>query len=102
VLVGNPSATLTKTGDNQSAARGKTLTLTATFVPGSSGASAGNVTILFGTSAGTLSSRILRTNGSGQATVTLTLPSTPGKVTVTAQAPIPWGGYKATFTETAQ
>lgn len=102
VLVGNPAATLTKTGDNQSAAHGSQITLTATFVPGTSGASAGNVTLLFTTSAGTLSSRVVRTNASGQATVTLTLPSTPGKVTVTTKAPIPWGGQIATFTETAQ
>jgi len=102
VIVGNAAATLTKTGDNQSASRGKPLTLTATFVPGSSGASAGNVSILFTTSAGTLSSKVVRTGLSGQATVTLTLPSTPGKVTVTARAPIPWGGARAVFTETAQ
>jgi hypothetical protein len=102
LLVGNPAATLTKTGDNQSAPRGKTLTLTANFVPGSSGATPGNVTILFTASAGKLSSRIVRTGSSGAAEVTLTLPDTPGKVTVTAQEPIPWGGEKVTFTETAQ
>ena len=101
VLVGNPAATLTKTGDNQSAPRSKTVTLTANFVPGSSGISEGNVSILFTTSAGTLSSRMVRTNGSGEATVTLTLPSSPGKVTVTAQEPVPAGGEKVTFTVTS-
>jgi hypothetical protein len=102
ILVGNPAATLTKTGDAQTALPGKTVTLTATFVPGSSGATAGNVTILFTTSAGKLSSQVVRTNAQGEATVTLTLPAAAGKVTVTAQAPIPWGGEKAVFTETAQ
>jgi hypothetical protein len=102
VLVGNPAAKLTATSGNQSAPRGKTLNLTATFVPGSSGATAGNVSILFTTSAGSLSSRVVRTNASGAAEVTLTLPSTAGKVTVTAQEPIPWGGEKVTFTETTQ
>ncbi len=102
ILVGNPAASLTKTGDQQSAPHGSTLTLTATFVPGSSGATPGNVSLLFQTSAGTLSSQVVRTDGSGNATVTLRLPSTPGPVSVTAQAPIPWGGAKVTFTETAQ
>ena len=45
---------------------------------------------------------VVRTNAQGEATVTLTLPAAAGKVTVTAQAPIPWGGEKAVFTETAQ
>jgi hypothetical protein len=102
VLVGNPAATLTKTGDNQTSPRSTPITLAANFVPGSSGASSGNVTILFTTSAGTLSSRVVRTNSSGAATVTLTLPASPGPVTVTAQAPIPWGGATVTFTATAQ
>jgi len=102
VLVGNPAATLTKTGDGQTALPGKTLTLTATFVPGSSGATRGNVTILFTTSAGKLSSQVVRTNANGEATVTLTLPAAAGKVVVSAQAPIPWGGAKVEFTETAR
>jgi len=102
ILVGNPAATLTKTGDGQTALPGKTLKLTATFVPGSSGATPGNVTILFTTTAGKLSSQVVRTNASGEATVTLTLPATAGKVSVTAQEPIPWGGEKVVFTETAQ
>jgi len=102
ILVGNPAATLTKTGDGQSALHGKQLTLTATFVPGSSGATAGNVSVLFTTTAGKLSSQVVRTNASGEATVTLTLPATAGKIGVTAQEPIPWGGEKVVFTETAQ
>ena len=102
VLVGNPAAALTKTGDNQTGTRGKTLTLTATFEPGTSGISEGNVSILFTTSAGKLSSNVVRTDGSGHATVILTLPATAGKVLVTAQAPAPVGGEKVVFTETAQ
>ncbi len=102
LLVGNPAASLTKTGDNQVAGQGKQISLTTTFVPGTSGASAGNASILFSTSAGVLSSRVVRTNSSGAATVTLTLPSVSGKVTITAQAPIPWGGARAVFTATAQ
>jgi hypothetical protein len=102
VLVGNPAATLTKTGDNQTAPRGKTLTLTANFLPGSSGVSAGNVSILFTTSAGKISSHVVRTSPGGQATVTLTLPTVAEKVSVTAQTPIPVGGEAVVFTETAQ
>jgi len=85
VLATVPSARLTKIGDGQSATHGSKITLTATFVPGSSGASAGGVDLLFTASA-----------------VTLTLPATPGKVTVTAVGPVFWGTPLATFTETAQ
>ena len=102
VMATVPAAKLTKTGDNQSAHRGTKITLTAVFVPGSSGASAGGVDLLFTTSAGALSSRIVRTSSNGDATVTLTLPTTPGKVTVTAVGPVFWGTPMATFTATAQ
>ena len=102
VLATVPAARLTKTGDNQAAARGKEVTLTATFVPGAASGSANGVDLLFTASAGKLNERIVRTNESGQATVTLTLPSTPGKVTVTAIGPVFWGTPTATFTETAQ
>jgi len=97
-----PATKLTKSGDKQSAPRGSKINLTATFVPGASGASAGGVDLLFTTSAGTLNSRILRTSSNGNATVTLTLPNSPGKVTVTAVGPVFWGTPLATFTATAQ
>jgi hypothetical protein len=95
-----PAAKLTTTGSGQTAAPSAKLTLTATFVPGSSGASAGGVDLLFTTSAGVLSKRIVRTSSTGEATVTLTLPATAEKVTVTAVGPVFWGKPTATFTET--
>jgi adhesin/invasin len=101
VLATVPASTLTKTGDNQTAAPGATITLTATYTPGASastGATAGNVDLLFTASAGTLSQRIVRTASNGTATVQLTLPSTAGKVTVTATGPVFWGTPTAMFT----
>jgi hypothetical protein len=100
-----PAATLTKTGDKQTAKPGAKITLTATYKPGaaaSTGATAGNVDILFTASAGTLSKRIVRTASNGAATVQLTLPSTAGAVTVTATGPVFWGRPVATFTETVE
>jgi hypothetical protein len=105
VLATVPAGTLTKTGDNQTAAPGATITLTATYTPGaasSTGATAGNVDLLFTASAGTLSQRIVRTASNGAATVQLKLPSTAGKVTVAATGPVFWGTPTATFTETVQ
>jgi hypothetical protein len=102
MLVTVPAAKLTKTGDLQTATHGTKITLTATFVPGSSGASEAGVDLLFTTSAGTLSSRIVRTGSTGEATVTLTLPATAETVTVTAVGPVFWGTPKATFTETSK
>ena len=102
VLATVPAAKLNKSGDNQSAHRGSKINLTATFVPGASTASAGGVDLLFTTTADTLNARILRTSSNGNATVTLTLPTTPGKVTVTAVGPVFWGTPLATFTATAQ
>ena len=101
VLATVPASTLTKTGDNQTAAPGATITLTATYTPGASastGATAGNVDLLFTASAGTLSQRIVRTASNGAATVQLTLPSTAGKVTVTVTGPVFWGTPTAMFT----
>jgi hypothetical protein len=108
VITTLPAATLTKTGDKQTAKPGATITLTATYAPGNppaystgpQGPTAGGVDLLFTASAGTLSERIVRTNSSGEATVTLTLPSKAGKVTVTAVGPVFWGTPTATFTET--
>jgi hypothetical protein len=79
LFVQNPAATLTKTGDNQSAARGPTISL-----------------------AGTLSGREVATNSAGQATVQLTLPGTPGTVTITAEGQYGLGHPVVTFTATAQ
>jgi hypothetical protein len=110
IVVGNPAAMLTQSGNNQSGSAGTTLgaPLTATISPGQSGGSAGGAGILFTTSAGTLSngtssgtSVIATTNSSGTASVTLDLPSTRGTVTVTAQDQFAIGGASVTFTETA-
>ncbi len=102
IVVGNPPATLTKTGDNQSGPPGGQLNLAVTLNPGNSGGSAPGATILFTTTAGSLSSRTVVTNSSGSAPVVLTLPSSPGTVHVTAEGPYGLGHPVATFTETAQ
>jgi hypothetical protein len=110
IVVGNPPATLAQSGNNQSGTAGTALSLplTVTLNPGQSGGSANGADILFTTSAGTLSygttsgsSVIAQTNSSGVASVTLTLPSSKGTVTVTAQDQFPLGGASVTFTETA-
>jgi hypothetical protein len=110
LIVGNPPATLSETGNSQSGTAGTALAqpLTVTLIPGQSGGSASGANILFTTTAGTLSngstsgsSVIATTNSSGVASVTLTLPSTRGAVTVTAKAQAALGGATATFTETA-
>jgi len=110
MIVGNPPATLTQSGNNQSGSAGTALSqpLTVTLTPGQSGGSASGAGILFTTSAGTLSngttsgtSVIAQTNSSGIASVTLTLPSSKGTVTVTAQDQFALGGASVTFTETA-
>jgi hypothetical protein len=102
IVVGNPPATLTKTGDNQKGTPGSNLTLSATLNPGKSGGSAAGGTIFFTASAGTLSSRTATTNSSGVATVVLTLPSTAETVYVTAEGQYALGHPEVTFTETAQ
>jgi hypothetical protein len=102
ILVQNPAAALSKIGDGQTGAVGTNLTLTATLQPGSSGGSTTGASIFFTTNAGTLSAREVTTNSAGQASVTLTLPSVPGTVTVTAEGQYGLGHPVATFTETAQ
>jgi len=102
ILVGNPSASLTKTGDNQKGAAGSKLNLSVTVSPGKSGGSAAGGTILFTTSAGSLSGRMVVTDSSGKAAVVLTLPSTAQVVHVTAEGPYGLGHPVVTFTETAQ
>lgn len=102
ILVGNPPASLAKTGDNQKGAVGSTLNLSVTLSPGQSGGSAAGATIFFTTSAGALSSRTVTTDSSGKAAVVLTLPSSPGAVHVSAEGQYGLGHPVVTFTETAQ
>jgi len=113
IVVGKPAATLAKTsGDGQSATAGTVLpqALTVTLTPGQSGGTNSGGSVLFTASAGTLSNGISSgvkviavTNSSGVASVTLTLPVSPGPVTVTAEGPYGLGHPVAsTFTETAQ
>ena len=111
IVVGRAAGTLTAEGDNQSAAAGKALPrpLAVLLDPGDSGAGAEGAEVLFTASAGTLSngkengSRIIAiTNSSGIASVTLTLPSAKGTVTVTAQSQFAVGGKTVTLTATAK
>lgn len=102
IVVGNPAATLSKIGDNQSAPAGSVVTLAVTLDPAQSGATGVGATILFTNDAGDLPNRLTRTNGSNTASVQITLPATPGTVQVTAEGPIPLGHPVATFTITAQ
>ncbi len=113
IVVGNPAATLAKTGgDGQTGAKGTTLPtpLTVTLTPGQSRGTNTGASILFTTSAGSLSngttsgSKVIAvTNSSGVASVTLTLPSTAEGVTVTAEGPYGLGHPVApAFTETSQ
>jgi hypothetical protein len=102
ILVGNPPATLSKSGNNQKGAVGTQLNLSVTLNPGQSGGSAAGGTILFTTTAGSLSSNTVVTDSSGNAPVVLTLPATPGTVHVTAEGEYGLGHPVATFTEIAQ
>jgi hypothetical protein len=113
IVVGNPAATLAKTnGDGQNGTHGTTLPtpLTVTLAAASSGGTNSGASVLFSTSAGSLSNGtvsgakvIAVTNSSGVASVTLTLPSTVGPVTVTAEGPYGLGHPMVTpaFTETS-
>jgi hypothetical protein len=98
IVVGKPSATLSKTGDNQT---GGSLTVTATIVPGASGGTASGASIFFTTDAGSLSQRIVTTDSSGKASVVLTLPPGTGTAHVTAEGPYGLGHPVVTFTETS-
>ncbi len=105
IVVGNPAATLTKTGDGQSGTINTTLTISVTLNPGSSGGTNTGASIFFSTDAGNFggaASEVVQTNGSGVATATLTLPATAGAVHVTAEGPFGLGHPVVTFTETAQ
>ena len=102
ILVGNPPATLTKTGDKQKGSKGSQLTLSVTLVPGQSGGSASGGTVLFTTNGGSLSNRIVTTDSTGKASIVLTLPLTAGTIRVTAEGQYALGHPVATFTEMAQ
>jgi hypothetical protein len=111
IVIGKPAATFSaKSGDGQSGTKGTLLpnSLTVTLSAGSSGGTNTGASILFTTSAGSLSNGttsgakvIAVTNGSGVASVTLTLPNTAGTVQVTAEGPFGLGHPAVTFTETA-
>jgi hypothetical protein len=111
IVVGNPAATFTTTGNGQSGTAGTALAnpLTVTLAAGSSGGSGAGGSVLFSTDSGSLSNGatsgtkvIAVTNSSGVASVTLTLPATAGTVHVTAEGPYGLGHPIASFTETAQ
>jgi len=102
IVVGNAPAAFTKQGDGQQGARGTNLSLSVTLEPKASGGSAEGATIFFSTDAGTLSSRLVTTDSSGNAAAVLTLPPTAGTVHVTAEGPYGLGHPRVVFTETAQ
>jgi hypothetical protein len=102
IVVGNRAATLTKQGDGQTGAPGTNVNLSVTLNAGSSGGSAAGADVLFTASAGTLSSRTVTTNSSGNAAVVLTLPADAGALQVTAEGPYGLGHPKVTFTVTVQ
>jgi Glycoside hydrolase family 44 len=102
IVVGNPPATFTKTGDHQKGARGSQLNLSVLLNANRSGGGAAGGTVLFTTDSGTLSNRIVNTDSSGNAPVVLTLPANPGTVHVTAEGQFGLGHPVAKFTETSQ
>ena len=101
ILVGNPPATLIKTGDGQTGQRGSMLNLSVQINVGQSGGTAEGASILFTTDQGSLSVRKTKTDSSGRADVQLTLPNAPGTVHVTAEGPFELGHPVAIFTETS-
>jgi Glycoside hydrolase family 44 len=112
IVVGQPAGTLaSQSGNSQSGSTGTALAqpLTVTLTPAAGTTFTTNgASVLFTTSAGTLSNGttsgakvMATTNSSGVASVTLTLPSTKGTVTVTAQDQVALGGASVTFTEIA-
>jgi hypothetical protein len=102
IVVGNPPAVLSKIGDHQKGPPDGKLNLSVTLHAGKSGGSAAGGTILFTTDAGTLSSRLVTTDSSGNAPVVLTLPANSGAVHVTAEGQFGLGHPVAKFIETAQ
>lgn len=124
IAVGNPPASLTTTaGNNQTGTHGNPLAnpLALNLAAGNSGvpnppngasvllsldatSAANGATLSYNGSNGTVAgSRVIAvTDASGNVSVTLTLPSTTGTVTVTAEGPYGLGHPIATFTETSQ
>ncbi len=103
IVVGNPPALLSQQGNNQTGAPGTNLDLSVTLAPGKSGGTSGaGADILFTADSGTLSTRLVTTDSSGNAAVVLTLPASAGTVHVTAEGPYGLGHPVAVFTETAQ
>jgi hypothetical protein len=102
IVVGNPAATFAKTGDHQKGPPGSNLNLSVTLDAGKSGGSDAGGTVLFTTDSGTLSSRLVTTDSSGNAPVVLTLPPNSGIVHVTAEGQFGLGHPVAKFTETSQ
>jgi hypothetical protein len=102
IVVGNPPAAFTKTGDHQKGAPGNQLNLSVTLHAGKSGGSAAGGTVRFTTDAGSLSNRLVTTDSSGNAPVVLTLPANAATVHVTAEGQFGLGHPVAKFTETAQ
>jgi hypothetical protein len=103
IIVGNPPAALSQQGNNQSGAPGTNLNLSVTLAPGKSGGTSGaGADILFSADSGTLSSRLVTTDASGNAAVVLTLPATAGTVHVIAEGPYGLGHPVAAFTETVR
>jgi hypothetical protein len=102
IVVGNPPATFTKTGDHQKGAPGSRLNLSVTIHAGKSGGSAAGGTVLFTTDAGSLSNRLVSTDSTGNAPVVLTLPANAATVHVTAEGQFGLGHPAVKFTETAQ
>jgi Glycoside hydrolase family 44 len=112
IMVGNsPAGVAASGGNDQTGGVGTTLSepLAVTLTPGESGGVASGASILFTTSAGTLSNGtssgskvIALTNSSGVASVTLTLPGSAQTVSVEAEAPYALGHATTSFKETAQ
>ena len=103
IVVGNPPASLSQQGNNQTGAPGTNLNLSVTLAAKKSGGTSGaGADILFTTDSGTLSARLVTTDSSGNAAVVLTLPASAGTVHVTAEGPYGLGHPVAVFTETTQ
>lgn len=122
IEVGDPAATFTAAGNNQTGTAGAVLTtpLSVTVNPGSSQASAGGLDILFSITSsggGSLAAAgngkllaanangtmiLMATDATGTASVALTLPATAGAVTVEAEGAYAIGHPIQMFQETAQ
>jgi uncharacterized protein YfaS (alpha-2-macroglobulin family) len=89
--------------NNQTGAPGTNLNLSVTLAPGKSGGTSGTgAEMPFATDAGTLSSRIVTTDASGNAALVLQLPQSAGTVRVTAEGPYGLGHPVVAFVETSQ